>query len=408
MKKTLLAFLTIQSVFFLPAWGDDVKVTTYYPSPYGDYNELTTSGNTTLATDPIATVGIGATGSYGKLDVINYMGDGIYAVGDTLGMGAISIGSFGKGIYGIGEDIGIEGISTGTGTGTGVSGIGDSEGVSGYSQNNRGVYGLSDNYGVYGYSLGNVGVYGETVGGISTGIGVEGVGATGLYGSGLDVGVSGEGYFGVIGKGTFGLYGTSDTHAGLCAAGKYYGILAYSDTDPSGIAIYAYGNRYDIYAANSSAMSVFAGRVGIGMDPSTSYQLQLSQDTAAKPGGGSWTNSSSDRRVKQDIEPFSDGLEAIKQINPVWYRYNGKAGMPKPENGRYVGVVAQEIKEIAPYTVGTYKTKLNSKDSQETELYNFDGSALTYILINAVKEQQKEIDELKSEVQTLKKAVSLK
>ncbi|MBL7081374.1 MAG: hypothetical protein ISS44_02235, partial [Candidatus Omnitrophica bacterium] len=42
--------------------------TTYYPSPYGDYNELTTHSNTNLATDD-GNVGIGTTSPGAKLEI---------------------------------------------------------------------------------------------------------------------------------------------------------------------------------------------------------------------------------------------------------------------------------------------------------------------------------------------------
>ena len=37
------------------------------------------------------------------------------------------------------------------------------------------------------------------------------------------------------------------------------------------------------------------------------------------------------------------------QINPIWFRYNGKAGLPTDK--KYVGVIAQEIEKIAPYLI---------------------------------------------------------
>ncbi|MDP3703956.1 MAG: hypothetical protein Q8R78_06170, partial [Candidatus Omnitrophota bacterium] len=51
--------------------AEDVTVTTYYPSPRGNYQTLSTTGSTTLATDPLSGVGIGgpATG-VAKLEVI--------------------------------------------------------------------------------------------------------------------------------------------------------------------------------------------------------------------------------------------------------------------------------------------------------------------------------------------------
>src|SRR5262249_26809566 len=92
----------------------------------------------------------------------------------------------------------------------------------------------------------------------------------------------------------------------------------------------------------------------------------------------------SDRRVKKDITPFKDGLGVVSKINPVRYRYTGAAGMPKDMEG--IGIVAQEIKEVAPYTVGSFRAKLDEKDPAETELYSFNSHALTFVMINAIKE----------------------
>jgi hypothetical protein len=124
-----------------------------------------------------------------------------------------------------------------------------------------------------------------------------------------------------------------------------------------------------------------SGWLGIGLTPS--YQLQLLFDSAAKPNGGSWTNPS-DRRLKKDISPFKDGLEVIGKINPVRYRYNGLAGLPRDLQG--IGVVAQDVKDVLPYSVGTFTAKLDEKAEAAIELYDFNASAVTFVLINAVKE----------------------
>ena len=47
---------------------ESIELTTYYPAPYGDYEELSTTGNTYLATDS-GRVGIGTTGPSTILDV---------------------------------------------------------------------------------------------------------------------------------------------------------------------------------------------------------------------------------------------------------------------------------------------------------------------------------------------------
>ena len=142
---------------------------------------------------------------------------------------------------------------------------------------------------------------------------------------------------------------------------------------------------------------IVEGNVGIGTS-NPAYQLELSLNSAAKPAGGAWTNPS-DRRLKKDIIPFTDGLGVITKINPVRYRLNGKAGTPKDTEG--ISVIAQDIKDIAPYTVSTYKAKLEIEDEEETELYNFDSSPLTFVMINAIKQLKQENEKLRKRIEIL-------
>ena len=131
------------------------------------------------------------------------------------------------------------------------------------------------------------------------------------------------------------------------------------------------------------------GNVGIGTNnPTTLFEVN---GTATKPGGGSWA-APSDERLKKNITTFSDGLEVLKKINPVWFEYNGLAGMPN-DGKKYVGVVAQEMQKVAPYTITTFSSENN------TEYLNYDANAVTYILINAVQEQQEVIDTLKKQLE---------
>ena len=133
--------------------------------------------------------------------------------------------------------------------------------------------------------------------------------------------------------------------------------------------------------------TILDGTVGIGTAGGT-YNLEVN-GTAAKSGGGSWA-ATSDARMKENVIPYTDGLSTLLKINPVKYHYNELSGYDKkPE---YIGVVAQELQSIAPYMVGSFTKK------GET-YFNVDNSAMTYMLINAIKEQQKQIDELKKLVE---------
>jgi len=136
----------------------------------------------------------------------------------------------------------------------------------------------------------------------------------------------------------------------------------------------------------------FNGRVGIGTI-TPSHQLELSTDDAAKPGTNTWTIVS-DARMKQNIKPYADGLSKLLKIEPIEYNYNERSGYDtKPV---YVGVTAQDLQQIAPYMVGKFK-------KGNEEYLDVNTSAMTYMMVNAIKEQQKMIDDLKKEIEVLKK-----
>ncbi len=139
------------------------------------------------------------------------------------------------------------------------------------------------------------------------------------------------------------------------------------------------------------------GNVGIGTD-APDQKLSVNGN-ASKMGGGVWMMFS-DKRLKKEIKDFSDGLNIIEQMNTVSFKYNGKGD--HAENGKeYVGIIAQEVQEYAPYMIESTSKKLEVSDTQETDLLMYDGSALTYILVNAVKEQQQIIEALQTKVNEL-------
>lgn len=148
-------------------------------------------------------------------------------------------------------------------------------------------------------------------------------------------------------------------------------------------------------AASNLYLQSNGGSVGIGGTGAPSYQLELT-GTAGKPGGGSWTNSS-DMRLKQNITPYTDGLNSLLKINPVWYNYNQASGFDITQ--KYVGVLAQELQAVSPYMVIESATK---KAPDGSSYLSVDNSAMTYMLINAVKEQQQQIEILKKEIEKLK------
>lgn len=131
--------------------------------------------------------------------------------------------------------------------------------------------------------------------------------------------------------------------------------------------------------------------------------------SAYKTGGGSWT-SLSDERLKKNIEPFNDGLAKVLQIKPVSFQYNESSFIPDQET-RHIGVLAQDMLPIAPYmveemamgqTVREIENGVDEIVGPGRMVYTFNPSALDFLLINAVQEQQQMIEQLKQEIERLK------
>jgi hypothetical protein len=94
-------------------------------------------------------------------------------------------------------------------------------------------------------------------------------------------------------------------------------------------------------------------KVGIGT-VTPDFQLQLSKNSAAKPGSAFWTVASASG-LEKNIADFTDGLNVIKQIHPVSYSYDGETGIAS--NERLVGTLGWELQKVAPYMVkeGVYQ-----------------------------------------------------
>ena len=137
-------------------------------------------------------------------------------------------------------------------------------------------------------------------------------------------------------------------------------------------------------------ISFFGNNIGIGII-NPSYLLQLGADSAAKPSTNTWIVAS-DIRIKKDIKDFKDGLEIIKKLRPRTYKYNGLGGKGYDDKETHIGFIAQEIEEITPYMVKTGEGEIGGKKVNDFKSY--EGHALPFILVNAVKELAKRVENL--------------
>ena len=90
----------------------------------------------------------------------------------------------------------------------------------------------------------------------------------------------------------------------------------------------------------------------------------------------------SDARVKENIVTIDNALDKVKEMRGVYYNRTDQ----EDDKSKKVGVIAQEIEKVLPEVVTT-----DNKGMKAVAYGNIVG-----VLIEAIKEQQKQIDELKA------------
>lgn len=100
---------------------------------------------------------------------------------------------------------------------------------------------------------------------------------------------------------------------------------------------------------------------------------------------------SSDENLKENITPIENAIDKVKQLQGVEFDFKS------PDNYGYlkkhqIGLIAQDVEKVIPEVV-----------SENNDGYlGLSYQHLTALLIEAVKDQQNQIDELKKEISLLK------
>lgn len=152
--------------------------------------------------------------------------------------------------------------------------------------------------------------------------------------------------------------------------------------------------------ANRMVISPSTGAVVIGsgtdLPGANGASLQVAGNVFVV-GTGPWTPS--DLRVKKDVRELEAGLAQLRRVRPVRFRYNGRAGTTDGQES--IGVLGQEIEQIFPETVQRIPGRLDS-DPDIDDFRIYDGSPLTYVLVNAVKELASKVEQLEQALEDVR------
>ena len=109
--------------------------------------------------------------------------------------------------------------------------------------------------------------------------------------------------------------------------------------------------------------------------------------TIAVRSNGTDYITSSDYRLKENVKPLPNGLDRLNALKPVQFDW-------KSDSSTSEGFLAHEVEEVFPHAV------MGEKDG--TAMQSMDYGRITPLLVKAIQEQQEQIEQLKTEIQTLK------
>jgi len=145
----------------------------------------------------------------------------------------------------------------------------------------------------------------------------------------------------------------------------------------------------DGIATNTLSLNRQGGNVGIGTS-APSHLLSVNGE-ASKPSGGTWLVFS-DERLKNIKRPYTTGLKAVMQLQPLRYEYKRENALGIKAEGEHIGFGAKAVQQVIPEAV--------SETPSGYLVVNND--PIIWTMLNAIKEQQREIEKLKSEVRRLR------
>ena len=160
----------------------------------------------------------------------------------------------------------------------------------------------------------------------------------------------------------------------LPSAASYHGMFAHVHS--TGRGYFAHASNW-VPLANSSEITTYTAGNGLSLSGANEFSMSGSYTGSFTATGD--VTAYSDKRLKRNIETITNAVDTVSKLRGVNYEKDGRNS---------TGVIAQEIEEVLPQVVHT------DADGMKSVAYG----NIVGILIEAIKEQQKEIEELKKKL----------
>ena len=166
----------------------------------------------------------------------------------------------------------------------------------------------------------------------------------------------------------------------LQSQSRRYGVIAFGDTSDTNAGELWYDHNTNSFNIRTNSTQRFALDSG---------------GNATFTGNVTAYGSVSDERLKENIKVIENPIEKIKDLKGVTFSY-------KKDGEKSTGLIAQDLEKVLPEAVYTSETIADEREDEESE----EHLAIRYgntvgLLVEAIKEQQEQIETLTAKVKEL-------
>jgi hypothetical protein len=179
-----------------------------------------------------------------------------------------------------------------------------------------------------------------------------------------------------------------DTSSGNVLVGTTNSTVGVGDTD-SGVSIR--GDNGSFFSRNPPLTSnpvIYVNRNGNDGVIQEFLKDGSTVGSVSVTSSGTTYNTTSDARLKDNIQTIADGTEKLMAMNPVTHTW-----IAHPEAPAVVGFIAQEMQEIVPEAV--------SGSPEGEEMMSMDYGRITPVLVAALQDAHRKIEELNTRIEQM-------
>jgi len=145
----------------------------------------------------------------------------------------------------------------------------------------------------------------------------------------------------------------------------------------------------DIHSGNAHDYTFYDASAGIRWYTTGSEEMRLEDDGDLHVDGDviAFSTTVSDERLKHDIEPITDALSKVGQLNGVTFTYN-------KDDKKSAGLIAQDVEKVLPSAVSEKELPLKHDDGIAYKTVQYDQTI--GLLVEAIKELTAKVEKLEN------------